>query len=59
MSWPDIVRGLVRPFISVSFTLATIALALTGSVEPREILTVTGVIVAFHFGERSARKNDA
>jgi len=51
------VRLLIRPFISVVFVITTACLALTGMVDPNEILTITGLIIAFHFGERSALKD--
>lgn len=50
------VRKLVRPFISVSFVLMCAWLTYKGSIEAKEILTLTGIIVAFHFGERAALK---
>ena len=50
------IRELVRPFISVCFVGTTVVLAILGRIEPKDILTVTGIIVAFHFGERAALK---
>ena len=52
----DGIRQLVRPFISVSFVLITAYLALAGKVDASEVLAITGIIVAFHFGERAALK---
>jgi hypothetical protein len=52
----EIIRGLVRPFISVAFVSMTAYLVVSGSLEAKEVLTLTGIIVAFHFGERSALK---
>ena len=47
----------MRPFITVAFVGMTIGLTVVGKVDPREILTVTGMLVSFWFGERSALKN--
>lgn len=46
----------MRPFITAAFVGLTVYLTLAGKVEPREILTVTGMIVSFWFGERAALK---
>jgi len=54
----EIIRGLVRPFISIAFVSVTVTLALLGKIEAKEILLPTGMIVAFHFGERSALKGN-
>lgn len=50
------IRGLVRPYISVIFASVTAYLAFVGKIEPKDILYLTGIIVAFHFGERSGSK---
>ena len=52
-----VVRGLIRPFIAVSFVIVTLYLAIVGKLNAREILTITGIIAAFYFGERAALKN--
>ena len=52
----DAIRRLVRPFISVCFVGTTVALAILGKVDPKDMLEITGIIVAFHFGERAALK---
>jgi hypothetical protein len=49
-------RSLMRPFITVCFVGLVVFLAVTGKIEPKEILTPTGMIVAFWFGERAATK---
>lgn len=54
----DNIRKLVRPFVSVCFVGLTVYLGITGKIDAEKILTLTGIIVAFHFGERSALKND-
>jgi len=50
------IKQLIRPFIAVCFVLLTVGLAATGKIEPKEVLTITSVIVAFYFGERAALK---
>ena len=50
------IRDLVRPFISVCFVGTTVALAIFGKIEPKDMLQITEIIVAFHFGERAALK---
>lgn len=49
-------RHLVRPFISIAFVTVALVLALMGKVDAKEVLQITGIIVAFHFGERAALK---
>ncbi len=53
----DVVRKLVRPFIAVTFTLATIWLTVIDKVSPEVISTATVAIMAFYFGERAALKS--
>ena len=55
----DIIRGLVRPFIAVSFVSVTLYLAIVGKLEAREVLAITSIIAAFYFGERAGRKKPA
>ena len=57
--WPfsvETVRGLVRPYISFVFASVTGYLAITGAIDAKDMLSITGIIVAFHFGEKSALK---
>ena len=51
------VRKLMRPFITVSFTLCAVALVSLGKVDAEKFMTIVGMIVAFYFGERSALKD--
>jgi len=53
----DKIRKLIRPFIAVAFVGTVVGLAATGKIEPSEILQITGMIVAFHFGERAGKKS--
>jgi len=52
----DFIRGLVRPFIAVSFVSVTLYLAIIGRLNPKEVLAITGIIAAFYFGERAGLK---
>lgn len=55
----EIIKSLVRPFISVAFVLSTVTMFLMGKEVPTEMLTTTGMIVAFHFGERATKNGRA
>jgi len=50
------IRGLVRPIISISFVFMCAYLALSGKIDAKDVLEITGIIVAFHFGEKAALK---
>lgn len=52
----ETIRNLVRPFIAISFVGIVVFLTVTGKVEPSAILQITGMIIAFYFGERAALK---
>ena len=49
-------RKLVRPFIAVAFVAMVGWLVYQGSIEPKDILAMLGLIIGFYFGERSALK---
>lgn len=53
------IRKLVRPFITFCFVGATIYLYVTGKLSAKSILQITGIIIGFYFGERSALKGTA
>ena len=50
------IRGLVRPIISISFVCMCGYLVLDGKIDAKDVLELTGIIVAFHFGEKAALK---
>ena len=52
----EIIKSLIRPFIAISFVLATIILYLMGKIEAQSILQITAIIIGFYFGERAALK---
>ena len=52
----ETVRSLVRPFLAVAFTGATIVLTLKGALPAAVVATAATAISAFYFGERSALK---
>jgi hypothetical protein len=51
------IKTLMRPFIAVSFVLTSVALVSFGKIEAKDFMSITAIIVAFYFGERSALKN--
>jgi len=52
----EFIRGIVRPIISLSFVAIVGWMTYKEFVDPKDILAITGMIVAFHFGERAALK---
>lgn len=52
----EIIRELMRPFVTVIFVLLVVYLTLTGKIDAKEILSIAGILIAFWFGERSALK---
>jgi type IV secretory pathway VirB2 component (pilin) len=56
MKYIEIIRGLIRPFIAVSFVAVTLYMTYLGKLDAKEVLSITAMIVAFYFGERSALK---
>ena len=51
----ETIRSIVRPFISVSFVLMTAYCVYKGQINGKDILTIMGILMAFYFGERSAK----
>ena len=52
----ELIRGLVRPVISILLVGTVVFLSIKGKIDPKEIITIVGMIIAFHFGERAATK---
>jgi len=52
----EFIRGIVRPIISISFVSMCAFLVVKGSIDAKDVLELTGIIVAFHFGEKAALK---
>jgi len=52
----EIIKKLVRPLMAFGFVGTVIYLAIKGKIPPKEVLTITAIIVAFYFGERAALK---
>ena len=50
-------KEFMRPFITFSFVITSVALVSFGKIDAKEFMTITSIIVAFYFGERSALKN--
>jgi len=55
------IRGLVRPLVAAAFVGTTAWLFLKGQLEAKDILPITGIVIGFYFGEKTAdrRKSDA
>ena len=47
----NFIRGIVRPVITFAFAGAIVYLAVKGTLDVKEIVTPTGMIIAFWFGE--------
>ena len=54
----ETIRGLVRPYISLLLVSVVAYLAIIGKIEPGQILTPAGMIIAFHFGERKVLREE-
>jgi hypothetical protein len=52
------IRTMVRPYISVAITSAIVYLGVLGKIEPKDLLALAGVIIAFHFAERAAKNGN-
>ena len=52
----DNIQKLVRPFVALCFVGTTVFLAVTGKIDPKEMLSITAIIVAFYFAERATLK---
>ena len=55
----NIIRELVRPYISFLLVSVVAYLAIRGKIEPEQILTPAGMIIAFHFGERKVLRENS
>ena len=54
----DFIRGIVRPVTTFAFVGATVYLAIIGKIEPKDMLGLTGIVVAFWFSDRKTQKSD-
>lgn len=52
----EIIRGLIRPFITFCLVGTAVALFLVGKIEAKELIPIISLIIGFYFGERSALK---
>lgn len=52
----EIAKQLVRPMIAVCLMGILVFYAVTGKITEQNVLSLTGMIIAFYFGERSALK---
>lgn len=49
----DIIRGMVRPYVTFSLTCLIIYLAFIGHIDTSEIVALYGPILGFWFGQRN------
>ncbi len=54
----EIIRGLVRPFVTALFTVAVCYGFTQGKIDLTHMLALYGPILGFWFGDRSASKRD-
>jgi hypothetical protein len=55
----EILRGLVRPVISILLVLVACYLGIMGKIPPEQFITIVAMVISFHFGERAAKKKEA
>ena len=55
----EYIRALVRPFITVSLTIAILTLTSQGQIPGRDLLQVFLIVLGFYFGHRSGKKENA
>jgi len=48
----DFIRGTVRPVTTFAFVGATVYLAIIGKIDPKDMLGLTGIVIAFWFSDR-------
>ena len=54
----EYIRALVRPFITVSLTIAILTLTFQGQIPGRDLLQVFLIVLGFYFGHRSGKKEN-
>jgi hypothetical protein len=52
------IRSLIRPFIAVVVVATLMYLFVSGKLESNQLLTLSGPIIGFYFGERAAKKRE-
>ena len=52
----EMIRSLIRPFIAVTVVATLMYLFISGKLESNQLLTLSGPIIGFYFGERAAKK---
>jgi len=53
--WLELIRGLVRPFVTTTLTILVIYMAIIGKMEPKEVLLLYGPILGFWFGSKQVK----
>ena len=54
----DFIRGIVRPITTFTFVGTVAYLGIIGKIDPKDILSLTGIVVAFWFSDRKVPKGD-
>ena len=54
----EFIRGIVRPVVTFSFVGATVYLSVIGKIDPKDMLGLTGIVIAFWFSDRKTPKGD-
>lgn len=49
----DFIRGIVRPVVTFTFVGVAAYLAVVGKIDPKDILGLAGIVIAFWFSNRS------
>lgn len=48
----DLIRGIVRPVTTFAFVGVVSYLGIIGKIDPKDMLGLTGIVVAFWFSDR-------
>jgi len=51
----EFIRGIVRPVTTFAFVGTIVYLSVIGSIEAKDILGLTGIVVAFWFSDRKTK----
>jgi len=52
------IKTLMRPAIALLFVFTTCWLFLQGTLEAKDILQITGIVIGFYFGERATKQKE-
>jgi hypothetical protein len=54
----NFIRGIVRPVTTFSLVGAIVYLAVIGKIDPKDILGLGGIVLAFWFSDRKTKNNE-